>query len=437
MQRKGIYFSFFLFFFLAPLLVPCSGALAEESCVTAQCHSAMLKTKNIHPGAQPCDTCHQPVANPHPQKNKKTFKLVQEPPALCYMCHTQFGTKKDIHPPVKDGMCTTCHNPHDSDEPKLLMQPLKDLCLSCHPEKVSHKFVHGPAGTGDCTTCHNPHESDNKRLLVKKDVSEVCFLCHTDIQEELKKRVVHPAVLSGCTSCHNPHGGNFKRFLSAQGKDLCFQCHPDISDKIAGAKTVHPPVNTEKGCASCHSPHASDNEKMLFASGKNLCLSCHKEFMQKNWTVLHGPIKQGKCTPCHNPHGSPNQKLLDKEFPVDFYAAYNDKEYELCFSCHNRELLQFPDTSFATGFRDGERNLHYVHVNKEKGRTCRICHSIHGGTLPKLINEKAPFGKWQLPLHFVKTESGGSCAPGCHQKFSYDRKKAVKEGNTLSEPAKN
>jgi hypothetical protein len=30
-------------------------------------------------------------------------------------------------------------------------------------------------------------------------------------------------------------------------------------------------------------------------------------------------------------------------------------------------------------------------------------------------------------LNFVKTETGGSCLPGCHQKLSYDRKTPGKE----------
>jgi len=433
-------------FYLGVLLVLLAGAgiaalaakaASEEGCVTGQCHSTMLKTKNVHPVAQPCDTCHQAELTPHPQKNKKTFKLVQDVPALCYTCHSPFGSKKNVHPPVKDGMCTSCHNPHDSDEPKLLAQPAKDLCLSCHPDKVNFKFVHGPASTGDCTTCHNPHESDNKSLVLK-DSPELCYTCHTDIQDILKKKGVHPAVLSGCTSCHNPHGSSYKMFLSAVGKELCFQCHPQIAEKIGAAKDVHAPINSEKACASCHSPHASDSEKLLPKTGKDLCLDCHKGLIKKNWTVLHGPIKEGKCTPCHDPHGSVTPKLLVKSFPEDFYVSYNENEYELCFSCHKRELLKFPDTSFATNFRDGDRNLHYLHVNRQtKGRNCKACHAVHGGELPKLIKDKAPFGKWELPLKFVKSDDGGSCAPGCHQKFIYNRKTPGKELEVKpKEPAK-
>jgi predicted CXXCH cytochrome family protein len=243
------------------------------------------------------------------------------------------------------------------------------------------------------------------------------------MQDEMKKKNVHPALLSGCTSCHNPHGSAFKKLLSAEGEKLCFQCHYQIGEKIEKAKVVHPPIKTEKGCASCHSPHASNNDKLLSKSGKDLCLDCHKNVIKKNMTVLHGPINKGTCTPCHDPHGSQATKLLVKEFPADLYVPYTEKEFELCFSCHKRDLLRFPDTSFATDFRDGEKNLHYLHVNKkEKGRNCKVCHNVHGSTGAKLITEKAAFGNWELPLKFVKTDTGGACSPGCHKTYNYDRK---------------
>ncbi|MFZ2198482.1 MAG: cytochrome c3 family protein [Thermodesulfovibrionales bacterium] len=402
--------------------VPVTDAAAAESCITSQCHSVLLKAKNIHPIAESCDNCHQSVVTPHPQKGRRTFKLLQEPLGLCATCHPPIGQKPHVHTPVKSGMCTSCHNPHASDEPKLLVQPLKELCQTCHNEKMDFKYLHGPNAAGDCTNCHNPHESDNKALVIK-DGPELCLTCHFEMQNEMKKKNVHPALLSGCTSCHNPHGAPVKKLLSAEGKNLCFQCHPQIQEKVEKAKVGHRPVNTEQGCASCHSPHASDNEKLLSKTGKDLCLDCHKNVIKKNMTLLHGPINSGTCTPCHDPHGSQETKLLIKSFPADLYVSYSEKEFELCFSCHKRDLLRFPDTSFATGFRDGEKNLHFVHVNKkEKGRSCKVCHNIHGSSGPKLIADKASFGNWELPLKFVKTDTGGQCSPGCHKTYSYDWK---------------
>jgi predicted CXXCH cytochrome family protein len=68
-------------------------------------------------------------------------------------------------------------------------------------------------------------------------------------------------------------------------------------------------------------------------------------------------------------------------------------------------------------------------VNKAvKGRTCRACHETHASNFPKHIREAVPFGSWDLPVNFEKTESGGSCAPGCHKEKKYDRaKRAVNE----------
>ncbi len=310
-------------------------AAAQNSCVTAQCHATLLTKTNVHPPSDSCDSCHESVAAPHPQNGAKTFELTSEPPELCFACHDAFGEKGDVHPPVKEGMCTTCHDPHASNEPKLLAQPVKDLCTACHD---------------------------------------------------------------------------------------------DISEKVEKAPVVHAAVKGEKGCASCHSPHASDNPKLLLNPEKETCLGCHKTIVTQAMTVLHGPIKDGKCTACHDPHGGPNAKLLVQEFPQGPYAPYTDQEYALCFSCHKRDLVQSRDTSSATGFRDGERNLHFVHVNKApKGRSCVLCHAVHGGTSPKLIADSVAFGTWSLPLKFAKTETGGSCAPGCHKPQSYDRQRPGKK----------
>ena len=70
-----------------------------------------------------------------------------------------------------------------------------------------------------------------------------------------------------------------------------------------------------------------------------------------------------------------------------------------------------------TGFRNGDENIHFRHVNKvDKGRTCRACHEVHASKRPAHIREAVPFGSggWLLDINFEQTEDGGSCAPGCH-----------------------
>lgn len=401
----------------------CTDAGAEEGCTSDKCHAKVLKGSTVHPIAETCETCHESVATPHPKKGEKTFKLTQEPPDLCFTCHDRDAFQKsDVHPPVQSGMCTSCHNPHSSAEPKLLAQPMKDLCGTCHADHVSFKVMHGPASTGACTACHSPHASEHKKLLAKEP-PDLCFTCHTDMPEVLQKKHVHPALAGGCTSCHNPHGSDYPKMLAQEGQELCFLCHPQIGEKVKDSPVAHPALMSEKACASCHSPHASDNEKMLLEPVKDICTTCHSDIIPQNARVLHGPNNDGKCTRCHEPHGSQNATLLVAQFPEDTYVPYTGTEYALCFSCHKRDMLQYPDTSFATNFRDGDRNLHYVHVNnKQKGRSCKLCHSWHGSPNPELIADTVPFGKWQLPLRFVKTETGGGCSPGCHKPQHYDRK---------------
>ncbi len=394
-------------------------AATEASCVS--CHAKLTKAKNAHPAAEDCATCHEPVGGaPHPQKGKKTFKLTQEQPALCLSCHEAFD-KPVVHAPAKEGSCTTCHDPHGSDEPKLLVAAPKELCASCHAEKSAANHLHGPVAAGDCTTCHAPHESERKGLLVKEG-DALCATCHAEASAFAKTSHRHAALDAGCTTCHDPHGAATPQLLQKAGSELCLQCHDDVGAKVAASAVAHAPLAKGKGCVACHAPHGSDNAKLLIQAEKETCLGCHKDLLPKNVAALHAPIKAGRCSACHDPHGSASAKLLVKDFPRDAYVKYTDKSFALCFECHDRNLLQYPDTSFATSFRDGEKNLHYVHVNNPaKGRSCALCHEVHASAGPRLVADSVRFGQWKLPLKYVKTATGGSCSPGCHQPYSYDR----------------
>jgi predicted CXXCH cytochrome family protein len=400
-----------------------AAALAAEGCMNDSCHATLLKPENNHAVGDTCELCHAAADQPHPTKGKKTIKLLKSQPDLCYDCHDAFGKKKNVHFPVENADCTGCHNPHASAQPKLLLQPMKELCTACHEDVLKPKHPHGPVATGACTACHDPHESDRKKLVLK-DEEELCTGCHQDIKEVLTKSEVHPAIAMGCTSCHNPHGTDRPKLLAKEGPQVCFECHADIEEIVTKSPVQHGALK-QKGCVACHSPHASDHKGMLLTSAKDTCLLCHDDVVSGKRKVLHGKDHDGNCAACHNPHGGEFRKLLAGEFPTTSYVPYTDKEFGLCFKCHKRDMLQYADTSFATGFRDGDRNLHFLHVNqKDKGRNCTMCHSLHGSNGPMLIADTVPFGKWDLPLKFEKTESGGSCAPGCHRALAYDRKSA-------------
>jgi len=253
--------------------------------------------------------------------------------------------------------------------------------------------------------------------------------------------VVHPPVKNDpCTACHNPHGSPFNFFLKKKMPELCVGCHDNLGKKLAAVKVPHKPLQQEGSCGNCHSSHFGKAKGMLSGEERSVCVGCHdtdklgspplknikKELEGKKY--LHGPIQKGMCTPCHDPHGSNNFRMLKGNYPVELYEQYKEKEtYELCFKCHNKDMLRFPETTLYTKFRNGSRNLHFVHVaGKRKGRTCRVCHQPHASDGEKLISkEGTSFGNWKIPLNFKITATGGSCAPGCHSSFTYDRDKPV------------
>jgi len=262
--------------------------------------------------------------------------------------------------------------------------------------------------------------------------------CHADIG---KKKYVHPEAENGnkCTGCHqalDPARHDFS--LPAKKGDLCANCH-DLN--VAGEK-LHGPVAAGQ-CLRCHDPHASDYRKLVKAALPDLCFDCHdkavkgaddkympstKAAFENRELAQHRPFERGKCSTCHESHSSPNTRLLKRTYPESFYAAYTKKTY-FCFRCHKEKAFREPRTLTDTAFRNGNLNLHYRHVNKEKGRTCRACHHHHAAGDPKLIRKSVPFGQRFIFIEdFELTESGGSCGPTCHLAVNYDRLEPVENG---------
>ena len=85
-------------------------------------------------------------------------------------------------------------------------------------------------------------------------------------------------------------------------------------------------------------------------------------------------------------------------------------------------MVKDAKTTTLTKFRNGDQNLHFVHVNKdERGRTCRACHEVHASKQPHQIRDAVPYGHtgYLLKVNFTKTDTGGQCAETCHVTRSY------------------
>lgn len=412
-----------------------------ESCATAECHTKVMSGRVLHgPTAQKrCDACHV-VADVH----KHTYGLIVPKSELCDYCHTQ-SERSVVHKPVTEKECEKCHDPHGSDyRLQLLGETSGSLCFPCHkPELHGSKEPIGDRAEmrGACNVCHESHSSWIPKLL-RKQQHELCLSCHEELRSrlELMGRSHAPVVDGNCLDCHDAHTTVHPRQLRESTPQLCYSCHEhdNIKALVETSPFVHGAMTEKESCNACHVGHGSVRPSLLAGSEKGLCLSCHSEplttedgrvltdmaLLFKENTRHHGPIRDEECGPCHAAHASPHSGLLTKEYPASFYATFGATTYALCFECHIENLAVAQQAIGVTEFRDMERNLHFVHTNKEKrGRTCRTCHEVHASSRPFHMRQTVPFGPrdWEIEINYTKLPNGGSCAPGCHETQSYDR----------------
>jgi predicted CXXCH cytochrome family protein len=299
-------------------------------------------------------------------------------------------------------------------------------------------WSHAPYEVGECAICHEGSDPESPGPLTEP-VNELCFQCHDALAEMLTARpTVHGAALDSCTNCHNPHNAGLRKLLLAPPPELCLECHDDIG---SGVTVEHGALTMEKACLNCHDPHATSVEKLLLQLPYDLCVGCHgadgvqddrgkeltniQQLLDVN-PVQHGPVAAKDCTACHQPHGGETFRLLVLDYPAKFYSPFEPANYELCFTCHDDRMVSTPETTTLTNFRDGERNLHFLHVNKPtRGRTCRACHEVHAAENVHIIRNGVPYGKggWLLPINYEPQPNGGKCTKTCHPVGAYDRTK--------------
>jgi predicted CXXCH cytochrome family protein len=103
---------------------------------------------------------------------------------VCYTCHADVRGQFNLpnHHPVPEGRmtCSDCHDPHKGSilaggGTALLSE--NEMCLRCHPAQQGPFVFEHEALREGCTTCHNPHGSVNPKLLVNRN-SNLCLKCH-------------------------------------------------------------------------------------------------------------------------------------------------------------------------------------------------------------------------------------------------------------------
>ncbi len=137
--------------------------------------------------------------------------------ALCESCHSE--KRADFSMPfrhrVEEGLvaCVDCHGEHTGFETGRRRTEQRNLtCVRCHSElRGPFVFPHMPVRVGGCTTCHAPHGSTNPRLLVRSDMRTLCLECHTNTP---RTHDLSQPRFQNCSVCHRAvHGSNSSRML--------------------------------------------------------------------------------------------------------------------------------------------------------------------------------------------------------------------------------
>ncbi len=407
-------------------------------CVTGDCHVDVKAAKVLHGpvNVNACDACHRLA-----DAAEHRFEMQRDPTETCTFCHKIDPPAPGavVHQPLAEGRCLDCHSPHGGTNTRFLRgRTMQELCSTCHQDVTAGKQrVHGPAAAGACDSCHRSHEAMLPNLLVAEG-RELCVGCHVETERQIAAfKVPHKALDQDCMHCHDPHASDFAMQVKAAPAQLCTGCHEhaDIARTMTSSAVTHTVVSQQQACLNCHNAHGGNLGRLMKAEEIDLCLQCHDTKIEADGRTVasvaevrdphltrHGSIREGTCAGCHDVHGSEHPRLLVKAYPEPFYQKFEVDKYDLCFACHDEQLVLHEQARGLTGFRDGDVNLHYMHVNKpDRGRNCRACHSTHASPQPRHIRESVPYGKWDMPINFTKTETGGRCLPGCHKELEYDR----------------
>jgi predicted CXXCH cytochrome family protein len=294
------------------------------------------------------------------------------------------------------------------------------------------------------------HQADQPALL-RVPERDLCLKCHQPVLADLQAAThVHEPLNSECGSCHAGHGGASRTFLRGEPRDLCLGCHASLLDHGPGPGSIHA-VSAGATCLDCHVGHVGATRALLAGDVESVCYRCHAEEIvlpdgrllpdvkeqAETSSFVHEPVARGDCGACHQGHSSPHESLLARAYPLQMYAEFSPPAFDLCFGCHDARLATAERTNL-TAFRDGDRNLHHVHTSGRKGRTCSLCHEPHASAHPGLTRDAIAFGPraWRVAIGFRRTETGGACAPGCHQGMSYrNRELPPAAGGAANQPA--
>ena len=209
--------------------------------------------------------------------------------------------------------CTSCHNPHGSEQKALIRSNAHKVFLSC-------------------ARCHKAEGSNPQALLATGP--DLCFRCHAEKKKALEAKGAHPAAQQDCVVCHTPHASDDRGLGKPNERAICLGCHDDMRKTLADGISIHP-VKANKGrCSSCHEPHVTKEPHLLARPREELCRKCHQSHEQFAHPMGKGIVDPNdgrtlSCVSCHAAHASQQP-----------YILLDEPSRALCLRCHTDDPNQ-------------------------------------------------------------------------------------------------
>lgn len=159
-----------------------NAAIVEKNDRCLSCHKTValeFSRRSAHPlntGNIDCDDCHD-QGSAQSQFQKIGFDWT------CQGCHPDKAGPFLYEHPVNyahltaGGSCIECHNPHGSNNDRLLNQPGSGNCLQCHSIPTGHRTRHSGLGSKlACVDCHSEiHGSSDNRFFLDPQLGNKLF----------------------------------------------------------------------------------------------------------------------------------------------------------------------------------------------------------------------------------------------------------------------
>lgn len=273
------------------------GSWSASDCATCHEKAVNTKFKQSSHAlkAQSCATCHKNVSEhmqaqlageKGPVPSLKTVKA-QDLNATCLTCH-ESGARTNWHGGAhdrRDVSCTSCHSVHNYQSAAAQLKTANDFdtCFTCHKQMRAQfqRTSHHPLREGkmQCSSCHNPHDSTQPKMISAASVNEKCYQCHTEKRGPFVWE--HEPVRESCVTCHNPHGSNHPRLAVAMQPYLCQRCHANSGHP----GTLYDKNNAVGGPLVAQAPPSGVTTTQTIVSQRILsrgCMNCHQSIHGSN-----------------------------------------------------------------------------------------------------------------------------------------------------------